>query len=424
MSGDPLNVATSVQSHLNDINPPSDAVTAVSSSVHISQALSSSSVSAHENICAVPSVDFAVGVVYDNIVKSRGVGLRSSCFSSDRNVLIRLLELHGLTNMGDAEIPQLQHTILRHLLLGNCFRVAEHNVLLSRGLRCDSVCGQLLFAFPSATDMSIAFVCHLVDDITVDQKLSYTKISTLASALVNESCPSSRFSSPNNVKRDALRLFNRILNSSSPHDVTSIIPVDLEKMSKSELQTFACRHSISYNWQTFVSDLRDLILGHGLSASCLQSVDTTDWDNSPPECAQSLKTFLSTGQSAESTCFIVHSLSVCAQSMSLKPLCRVLSHLDIPFERTESLNQLRHWLRLYVSHLQKSRSADGTDISWKKLFSDLVHTRESWPQLIPPASKEEICEWFLNLTGSSALKTGVCASCSQACCSRFLQHVK
>lgn len=167
-------------------------------------------------------------------------------------------------------------------------------------------------------------------------------------------------------------------------------------MSKTDLQNFARHHSISFDHQTSTSTLCDLILQHCLSAGCLENVDTNHWDWSPPGCTSSVKTFLSAGQWSESTSFVVYCLSLCAQKMSLKLLRCVLSHLDIPFNGSDSLNKLWKCLSLYVSRMQKAHI--GSDTSWAALFSDLVHTHECWPQLISSSSKERIRSKFVTLT--------------------------
>ena len=148
-----------------------------------------------------------------------------------------------------------------------------------------------------------------------------------------------------------------------------------------------------------------------------------NWDDSPTGCAQSLKVFLSSGQEVESATFIVFALSRCANSMSLKPLHQILNHLEVPFDNSESLNQLCRCLCLYVSHLQKTSSAPGTDLSWKELFADMVHTREHWPQVISPSAKNKIRDNFLKMTSYTTLKPAVCASCGESCLESSLQLV-
>lgn len=125
-------------------------------------------------------------------------------------------------------------------------------------------------------------------------------------------------------------------------------------MSKSELQNFSRSHCISFDRRSSVSDLRDGIVSHVTSAQCLEKVNTFDWDASPRGCARSLRKYLSTGQSADAACFVVYGLSHCAQSMSLKPLRRVLTHLGVPYDSNDTLSRLRRRLTLYVSRMQKS----------------------------------------------------------------------
>ena len=97
------------------------------------------------------------------------------------HVIVHLMKLHGIHCRPDLSVDEQQYILLRHLV-GNCFRSAEHNRSLPHGSCVDIVCGDLSSAFPSATDMSIAFLCCIIDDISTDQKLTKGKLSALATA--------------------------------------------------------------------------------------------------------------------------------------------------------------------------------------------------------------------------------------------------
>ena len=419
-SGNPVNVNTIAPEP--DLDIVLDALASLPLNAELTLAGLSMQSSVDSAIASyVETADHSVGIFYDNIVRSWGTSARASCFSSDPLVVRWLLTMHGVSVDDKVSLHEMQYCILRHLINGDCFRNAHTNSSLSRGSRIDIVCGHLSSPFPSATDMSLAFVRRIVDDISGDQKLTTPKISALASAFQNPSYSLDAFSSPNHIKQDALRLFKRSL-SSHTSDGTQVLPSDLEKMSKSELQSFARSHLIPFQRRTSVADLRELVLHHVLSADCLQHVNTSDWDSSPLGCARAVKVYLSSGQVPDSASFIVLALSQCAQTMSLKPLRRVLNHLDVPFDSDDLLNQLHKCLKLYVSRMQKARSE--SDLSWKKLFDDLVDTRENWPQLVSSSMKDRIREHFLRLTGSVALKNGVCAACAELCQDQSLHLVK
>ena len=402
---------------------------AVSNAIHPNDDVASSSgaSSSRNNIdVAFPSppltaVD-SVAVFYDNIVRSRGTGIRSSCFSSDVNVILGLGRMHGIEIPCESSLVEKQYLVLRHLLLGDCVRHFEVNSSLPRGSRRDIICGQMCQSFPSPTDMSMAFIRRIIEDLTEDQKLSTPRVAAVASAFSNSSYNSQAFSSLTHVKRDALRLFKGVVTGDTVDD-SHILPARLESMTKIELQTFARSHSIQFVRAMSVSDLRELIVTHVLSSACLRMVSVDDWDRSPPGCAKSMRLFLTEGLEPDNTAFVVFALSRCTHSMSLKPLRRVLQHLEVPFDSSDSLNQLRRRLSVYVSRIEKNQSKPGSDISWKNPFVDLVHTWESWPQLISSANKDKICNHFLKLTGMSALKSGVCASCSESCSDQSLKLV-
>ena len=111
-------------------------------------------------------------------------------------------------------------------------------------------------------------------------------------------------------------------------------------------------------------------------------------------------------------------------SMSLKPIHCILTHLEVPFDNNNTVNQLHHRLHSYVSHMQKASSAPGTNLSWKELFADMVQSHEHWPQLILSSAKERIRDNFLKMTSSTTLKAGVCVSCAEHSMDSCLQLVK
>ena len=119
-----------------------------------------------------------------------------------------------------------------------------------------------------------------------------------------------------------------------------ILPSDFERMSKSELHNLANSHSIPFERRTTVSVLRDLILNHVLSAQCLRHIQTAGLQNSAHGCSHALRVHLSNGTHSDETAFIVACLSNFATRMSLKTLRCVLHLLQVPFDASDSLNQL------------------------------------------------------------------------------------
>lgn len=281
-----------------------------------------------------------VSIFYDNVARSQGVGICTSCFSAGASIIQRLLYMHGIEVNGACSVTEMQYHILRHLLLDDCMRTSEANSNLPIGSCCNIACSQLCAPFASATNMSVSFIRCVVDDLSADQKLNGSRLSAIASAILNNSFLVQAFSTPSNVRRDTLCLLKHILAGETQDD-SHILPSDIENMTKSELQTFAHSHAISFECKTSVANLWNLILIHILSVQCLWMVNVDNWDQSPSGCSRSMRLLLSEGCEPVSTSFIVFTLSNCAQSMSLKPLQHVLTHLGVPFNLIDSLNQLR-----------------------------------------------------------------------------------
>lgn len=104
--------------------------------------------------------------------------------------------MHSWNVTAACSVSQIQYTILHHLVCGDCFCCAALNLSCPCGSRIDIVCGQLSSPFPSATDMSLALVRRVVDDILIDQQLPIWKLAALASAFVNNTYTSDPFSTP------------------------------------------------------------------------------------------------------------------------------------------------------------------------------------------------------------------------------------
>ena len=60
-----------------------------------------------------------------------------------------------------SKVDEMQYIILQHLVMGDCYRFAEHDQYLPCGSHANIICGELSSAFPSATDLLIAFLCHI-----------------------------------------------------------------------------------------------------------------------------------------------------------------------------------------------------------------------------------------------------------------------
>ena len=250
----------------------------ISSISEASSSLSVLSLSPEMSVCS--SLPDAVQVFYDNIVRAHGVGIWSSRFSYDSNVIVHLMKLHGIHCRPVLCLDKQQYILLQHLLVGDCFRSAEHNRSLVDLVSTSS-------AFPGATDMSLAFVWHIVEDISTDQKLTNRKLSALTAAFLRESYSSLPFSPCTHAKHDTHRLFMRVLKGESSYDDECPLPTQLEKMTKSELVVLARDHLIVFDRRMTVDELHTLVVSHILSASCVQSVNVNDWDDSPKGCARS-----------------------------------------------------------------------------------------------------------------------------------------
>lgn len=115
----------------------------------------------------------------------------------------------------------------------------------------------------------------------------------------------------------------------------------------------------------------------------------------------------------------VHILTaIYGSKISYNPLCRMLSTLNIAYEEEDSLRQLRRKLKSYILRLRSGKDnerAEQQNHDEAALHEELLDfLRQSWPRLVPQTLKNKILRLFRDQTGSEALATFTCASCSES----------
>jgi hypothetical protein len=115
----------------------------------------------------------------------------------------------------------------------------------------------------------------------------------------------------------------------------------------------------------------------------------------------------------------VHILTaIYGSKISYNPLRRILSTLDIAYEDGDSLGQLRQKLKTYILRLRRGKDKERAEQQRQDEAAlhqeQLDFLRRSWPQLVPQTLKNKILRLFRDQTGSEALATFTCASCSES----------
>jgi hypothetical protein len=104
--------------------------------------------------------------------------------------------------------------------------------------------------------------------------------------------------------------------------------------------------------------------------------------------------------------------------LTLVPLRRLLSTLNVPYIISDSLRELRKKLKLYITNLRRGkrieRSKQEKDADQARFEEELRNLRFSWPQVISQKLKDKIINLFREQTSSEALATFTCASCAEA----------
>ena len=167
----------------------------------------------------------------------------------------------------------------------------------------------------------------------------------------------------------------------------------------------AVGHGLTIDSKWTIEDLHDAIITHVTCAECLTH------PGAPLEHCQSVTDQFdgpSTALAIKLQCQLLQPVSGKLTSSLLRFILQI--H-EIPFEKENSISQLRQHLQKYMHTLQKGKFTHFENL--KKVDRHLQDIRDSWPHLVPNSLKEKIHRLFQEETSNERLHEFTCASCAQ-----------
>ncbi|KAF5343263.1 hypothetical protein D9757_015149 [Collybiopsis confluens] len=335
-----------------------------------------------------------------------GTGVHCSAFSSDHGRLVRFCHNHGMDVKGLHSISQCRNALLHHVLNGHCF--------ISRGDHSAPACHHF-----SVNCNSRVSLLHTISEALCTAgsvALPTSKLVYILDAIGHREVFDVR-SHRREIKRVIKQYFTKLSSQLSnakrsplPDAIEDIFQ-NFERLSFPSLTQYCRSHRIPFNLATDRAEtLRELIAIHIVSGECYSMEPERDRARG---CRAVTELFdFSTNANSPTDSEAVTGeyqkmLLSCLQSkLSVVPLRRVLTLLEIDFPKGETLSELRVRLKKFIdancsSPVQIRRHAD-------KLSS----IKDAWPTLVPESQKQKYIDAFRKMTSSENMVRFTCASCA------------
>ncbi|KAF8122157.1 hypothetical protein EV363DRAFT_1183433 [Boletus edulis] len=140
--------------------------------------------------------------------------------------------------------------------------------------------------------------------------------------------------------------------------------------------------------------IRDQLTSHLINGVCADSSGSNH-----PLCVAVVGKYMKDLRTRDKDILCIRLLESVCPYVKTRSLKRILRLLDVTFDTSCKIVQLRQHLCSYVDHLRRECERQ-----------NVIHS--TWPSLITDLQKVEIVRRFRDATSSDALRTFVCASCS------------
>lgn len=316
----------------------------------------------------------------------------SYCFISDDIAMRKLMSTHGL-HIENLDRMDWERTLCYHLLHGLCAGIpADGNLKRSA---CDDIAGSC---------SSVKQLELLIMDLFVNKLAPTMPLKSFRRLCASIEIEKSSFLRRKDLMVQLQTRYRTLQNTISNSSLLDIFR-DFDHLRKPALMNMAVGHGLTIDSKWTIEDLRDAIITHVTRAECLTH------PGAPSEHCQSVTDQFdgpSTASAIELQCQLLQSVSGKLTSSLLR---RILQIHEIPFEKENSISQLRRRLRKYVHTLQKGKFTHFENP--KEVDRHLQDIRDSWPHLVPNSLKEKIHRLFREETSSERLREFTCASCAQ-----------
>jgi hypothetical protein len=261
----------------------------------------------------------------------------SYCFLSDDTAMRSLMLTHGL-HVDNLDRTECECSLCYHILCGLCANLPADNNL--KRSACDDISGSCL----SARQLELVIMDMFIDKLA--PKMSLKLFQCLCASIdIAEYTFLPRHELICRLQTRCHSLQNMVSNPSP-----LAILRDFDHMRKLTLLNVVVGHGLVVDSKWTIEDLCNAIVRHPTRADCITHSQATQ-----PEHCQSVRDQFpesSADSSIELQCQILESMT---DKLIASLLRRILQIHEIPFEKENSVSQLRRGLLKYVCTLRKGK---------------------------------------------------------------------
>ncbi|KAJ6543192.1 hypothetical protein DFH09DRAFT_1088894 [Mycena vulgaris] len=354
---------------------------------------------------------------------------RTSVFHSDLPAIQHALQLHRIPH-SDMTLIECRRALIHHIITGACYDnplntgdVPPSSAHLELG-----TCRAVSQGYVSAADVSEAALKVILD---ADHKQMLTENYCHVAAAMNITTSGTRnicFKLRAAIREHLMKISQEESDNRSSASVADFFN-SFESYRKPVLVAIAAFHRIELPEKATVEHTRTKITEHIISGHCAQFAGSHSSNSLPPDislsdCADVCKEWKVNVIHPDLQVHILSAFN--GSNLTLNPLRRILSGLNIEHTNSESSRELKNKLKSYISMLCKGKRVEratdkrAEDNHIKKTEARARYDEElgkiiaSWPQLVPQSLKDKVINIFRDQTSSEARATFTCASCAES----------
>jgi hypothetical protein len=352
----------------------------------------------HDNASTSDQCPPKLQAVIDSFVEET---LPNYVFSTDTKQMHELMLSHGLHDR-NLNRNECERALCYHILNGLCAAIPADNNLRR------SACSDISGSCSSPAELQNVIFGLVIEHVALRMSLKTFRrlcasIDIREHAFAQRKVLIARFQE----RRDRLQ---RVVRKQSLLELFD----HFDGMRKPMLINIAIGHGLQVDSSWTIDDLRNAITKHVTGGQCCSPAD----EDRPTQC-QSISDELTVKDPELDSSDEIQSriLESIVDKLSASPLRRILQIHEVPFEKGDSISQLRRRLRKYTRSLRKGKRCHLE----RHLETNrrLRQVRAEWPRIVPNDLKERIHKLFREQTSSERLKEFTCASCAQ---SRFVDE--
>jgi hypothetical protein len=311
------------------------------------------------------------------------------------------------------------------------------NVLCSTPTSSGNVVNSTMPSLLDHCDNALDSSCHASTSAPIECANVLCSMPTSTSNIVNATM------SPLVDHRNNALDFEKPTHASFCHASTSVVHDDLlaifQQAKKDQLIKYAEDHGIQYSEKSNVEQLRASLIRHVSIGDCAVSYTSSDGCHTtmdayslPSGNLTSSSPALDIGNEGLTSVadLQVKMLSALQSRMRKHPLQRVLSALDIAFDNSASVRDLRRQLQKFISVLKKGKMSQHVIHERERLHehrknklqrqyqcqisdtaADVTDISQHWPQVVASSLKSKLVHLFRQETSSESLHSFTCACC-------------